>query len=75
MANEKISRDEFTSELTRFNERLTEMSKKKSLPVIDLHPLYKDENGLLDTEKTRDGLHLKTEHYDLWAEKAECFFP
>jgi lysophospholipase L1-like esterase len=36
--------------------------------VIDLYPKFLDENSRLKANLTKDGLHLISEGYQLWAE-------
>ena len=59
--------------IEEFNKHLVALAKEKALPLIDLHTLYRDENGLLPAQHHRgDGLHLKKEAYALWVEKAQA---
>lgn len=59
--------------IEEFNRGLAAFAKRKSLPLIDLHALYRGENGLLPNELTSDGMHLKKEAYARWAEKVKPF--
>lgn len=49
------------------NDQIRDLADKK-LTVIDLYPHFLDENKRLRAELTADGLHLKTEGYQIWAE-------
>ncbi len=59
--------------IEEYNTKIRELAKERELPLIDLHPLYRDEQGLLRSEMTRDGLHIKKECYGAWAEKVKAF--
>jgi len=59
--------------IEQFNTALSTMAKEQSIPLIDLHALYRDEQGMLPADLTRDGLHLLPEAYAPWAEKAASF--
>lgn len=59
--------------IEQYNARIRELAKERKLPLIDLHPLYRDEQGLLRAEMTRDGLHIKKECYGAWADKIKPF--
>jgi lysophospholipase L1-like esterase len=52
-----------------FNERLKQLATEFGCSFIDLHALMRDENGLLKSEFTRDGLHLTEPAYLLWREQ------
>jgi len=65
--------DYLNPRIIEFNKHLVEIAEAKGLPIIDLYPLYKDDQGLLRSEMTNDGLHIKKEYYKLWADKARPF--
>jgi lysophospholipase L1-like esterase len=52
-----------------FNERLKKLAKEFGCSLIDLHALMRDENGLLKSDFTRDGLHLTEPAYLIWREQ------
>src|SRR5262245_13570380 len=52
-----------------FNERLKKLAMEFGCSFIDLHALMRDENGLLNSEFTRDGLHLTESAYLIWREQ------
>jgi lysophospholipase L1-like esterase len=54
-----------------FNKFLQGLAKKNGLDYIDLHSLYKDQNGELKAEVTREGLHLIPKAYDIWTAQLE----
>lgn len=56
--------------ILEFNEGIVSIAQEKSLDIIDLHALYRDEDGLLPSEVSGDGLHLSPDAYSKWAEQA-----
>ena len=48
------------------NTRLKEKAGSANYTFIDLHTVFKDEQGKLNATLTNDGLHLKGEAYLLW---------
>ena len=52
-----------------FNERLKKLATELGCSFIDLHALMCDQNGLLKSEFTRDGLHLTEPAYLIWREQ------
>ncbi len=57
-----------------YNELIREMAARRGLPVIDLWKIYASPEGILPSEVTHDGLHLKREAYERWAEQARLYF-
>lgn len=51
-----------------FNEKLKPLAEDLGCDYVDIYSLYLDENGELDETLTEDGVHLKPEAYDRWAE-------
>ncbi len=49
------------------NNIISNIAKENNCVYIDIHKLY-IKNGELDKKYTKDGVHLKTEYYNLWAE-------
>lgn len=49
------------------NDQIRKLSAKK-VTIIDLYPSFLDENNHLKANLTKDGLHLISEGYQLWAE-------
>lgn len=49
------------------NEQIRKLASKK-VTIIDLYPHFTDADQHLKAEITADGLHLKTEGYQIWAE-------
>lgn len=54
--------------INAFNEKLKALVEKYNLTYIDLHSLYKDEEGL-KISCTQDGVHLTPAAYSIWYEK------
>lgn len=54
--------------LNRLNEELSRFENKKTIYFIDANPLFDDENGNLDSDKTDDGAHLYARLYPEWGE-------
>jgi len=53
-------------DIIQINEELKKMAYKKEMVYIDLHSAFKNNNGILDTKYSLDGLHLNGEGYQLW---------
>ena len=51
----------------RLNEMLTSLAQKRGLGLLDVWPLFADENGSLAPEDTVDGIHLTADNYLRWA--------
>ena len=60
-------------EVVEFNTGLEQLAESKGLVYIDLHSLYVDEDGFLDSGRTADGLHLTSDSYDLWYKAVEGY--
>jgi lysophospholipase L1-like esterase len=54
--------------ITEFNQLLRHLAKRRDLPLIDLHALYRGDDGRLPPELSGDGLHLRAAAYLRWAE-------
>lgn len=55
------------------NEFISKLALKKHVEYIDLYSLYADDKGELKDHLTWDGLHLKQEAYQLWADKLKQY--
>lgn len=55
-------------EILDANKNICKIAKQKHITYIDLHYLY-FENGMMAERYTRDGIHLKLEAYQLWADE------
>lgn len=56
-----------------FNSELVLLVDKYGFTYVDIHSLYVDNNGAMDENLTKDGVHLYSEAYDKWAEKIRPF--
>ncbi len=56
-------------EVPLLNDALMKVAKQRGVTWIDLYPLFADENGLLRTDLTNDGLHLLAPGYIIWRDK------
>lgn len=59
-------------EIVRFNTELMKLSEIEGVGFIDVWSLY-EVDGQLDEEKTKDGIHLKTEYYKEWYDLLEKY--
>jgi len=55
-------------QIKRMNLFLKTLARKKHITFVDLHPHYIDESGYLKQNLTRDGLHLNSDGYKIWAD-------
>lgn len=53
------------------NRRLERLAAELKQPYLDLHSLFKDEQGELKAELTQDGLHLTEPGYRIWRREVE----
>jgi lysophospholipase L1-like esterase len=69
-----IAHGEYVSNsiIIEFNSRILEISKKYGAEYIDLHSLYKSENGL-NISYTSDGLHIEKSAYKIWYDAIRDF--
>lgn len=57
------------------NDLLVKLAEEKRVTWIDVRPVFKDENGKLKKELTRDGLHLNGQAYYLWYSVIRKYLP
>lgn len=55
-----------------FNRKLETIASKFGITYINIHDLYTSE-GVMDLNKTTDGIHLKKEMYGMWAERIRTY--
>ena len=55
--------------IDEFNEKIKVLAQNYGCTYVDINSLYKDDNGAMDKELTKDGVHLYPEAYDRWAEQ------
>jgi len=65
----------FNAGAKKYNERLKALAERKKLPIIDLWELFANEEGILPSKFTGDGLHLNRTAHELWAKAAKPYFP
>lgn len=53
--------------IRKCNKLIDSLARVHQCQYIDLFSLY-EKDGIMNEEYTRDGVHLKSEHYDKWAE-------
>ena len=53
----------------------TNYNNQKNITVVDLFPLYKDNDNEMKNEYTTDGIHLNKAGYRIWEEKIKNFIP
>ena len=53
--------------IRKCNKLIDSLARAHQCQYIDLFSLY-EKDGIMNEEYTRDGVHLKAEHYDKWAE-------
>lgn len=49
------------------NKKLKALAEEEKIAYLDICPLFQDENGVLKSEFTMDGVHLKPSAYIIWA--------
>jgi lysophospholipase L1-like esterase len=57
-----------SKDIMKFNEGISEISKKYSLTYINLFELFRDSNNELKEELSHDGIHINGKGYLLWKE-------
>jgi lysophospholipase L1-like esterase len=63
------------AKIRKTNEMLSAEAKKANIDFIDLYGPLSDSDQQLRQEWTKDGLHLKTEGYDVWRAVLAPYFP
>ena len=65
-----------TSKIMEYNQFIrTNYNNQKNITVVDLFPLYKDNNNEMKNEYTTDGIHLNKAGYKIWEDKIKKFIP
>ncbi|MDK2973341.1 MAG: hypothetical protein PWP23_3096 [Candidatus Sumerlaeota bacterium] len=57
-----------------YNDLLKALAARRNLPIIDLWEIYASPEGILPSDVTNDGLHLKREAHERWAAAARPYF-
>lgn len=60
-------RDTLNPRIVEWNAIIRDYAAKENFPLIDLHALLADRDGVLPPELTKDGLHFNQIGYDRWA--------
>ncbi len=61
--------------IVAYNASLRAFAEKEGLPVVDLFELYADEDGFLPDDLSNDGLHLRPDAFERWAEAVRPLLP
>ena len=64
--NEDLGTRYTNANINPLNDLLVKLAAEKRVTWVDVRPVFKDENGKLKKELTRDGLHLNGQAYYLW---------
>lgn len=59
---------ENNTNINRLNEELAGMADGAQVFYMDINPVFDDENGCLNAEYTRDGIHLIARYYPMWVD-------
>ncbi len=59
--------------IDQMNESIRLLARERQLEWVDLHALYRDEEGFLPDALSRDGLHPSKEAYQLWADAVRMY--
>lgn len=54
--------------ISAFNEKLKELAEVNNAEWVDIYSLY-ERNGCMNPELTKDGIHLKSKAYAMWAKR------
>ncbi len=66
-ANKSGSSDSFNNErIAIYNAELLSMCAEKQVYYVDLNTAYKNEEGVLPSESTSDGINLNTDCFNIW---------
>ncbi len=56
------------SRISDLNKGLESLAKDLNIKFVNIGGLYMDKNGLLDDNHTLDGIHIKLDSYNIWAD-------
>ena len=57
-----------TSRISKVNEIIKANEKDNPYQIIDLYSIFVNENGLIKSGLSTDGIHLNEKGYDTWVE-------
>jgi lysophospholipase L1-like esterase len=60
-------------DIFRLNQKLATIAKEEQALFLNLHPLFADQEGLLRSDLTTDGLHLSPAGYLVWSTALQTF--
>ena len=64
----------YNNEVIAWNKKLRALARKYSFTYLDFAPAFKDKNGKLKKDITKDGLHLNEKGYAIWANLLRKYF-
>ena len=65
--------DRSNDDIMKINRGLNELAAEKGLVYIDLYTSFENDQGILDTKYSLDGLHINGEGYLLWKSLIEKY--
>jgi len=63
-----IEKEKFKNNILKVNEIIKANEKDNPYQTIDLYSIFVNENGLIKSQLSTDGVHLNEEGYNTWAE-------
>ena len=63
-----VEKDIYKDKIKEINNIIKVNQKTNSYKVIDLYPLFVNDNGLIKNELSTDGIHLNERGYDTWVQ-------
>lgn len=58
-----VVKDRSNKDIREINQKLKDIAKKKKITYIDMYDILKDENGNLNLDYTKEGLHISDDGY------------
>ena len=59
--------------IRKFNQRLAIMAREEKVEYLDLHRVFTDKAGNIQSPLTTDGLHLSRQGYEVWRSQLEKY--
>ena len=63
-----IDKEQYKNNILKVNEIIKASEKDNPYQIIDLYSIFANENGLIKSELSTDGIHLNEEGYNTWIE-------
>ena len=63
-----IENEQYKNNILKVNEIIKASEKDNPYQIIDLYSIFANENGLIKSELSTDGIHLNEEGYNTWVE-------